>query len=465
LSRIRFPRISLRARLALAFATGMAIVLTGVAVFVYVQLHGDLVHAVDAGLQSRAQVIIGNAHRVDPSLGGRARRLIDPDEAFAQVLTPSGGIVEATAAVASQPLLDRRVLATVRAPTFFDRTPRRLDPTRLLVVPAAVQGARSFVIVGGTLSDTNEALGRVQRLFEIAVPFALTICSLIGWILAGAALRPVERMRREAEAISAADIARRLPVPTSDSTLARLATTLNRTFDRLQAALERERRFVDDASHELRTPLTVLKAEIDSALARSGSRAELQSGLESAAEEVDHLTRIAEDMLILARAQHGAIAIHRTETPLRAMLEQERRAFARQAATADVELAVDATDEVVWIDRTRIRQALDNLLDNAIRHAPSGSRVRLTGRTAADSLTITVNDDGPGFAPELLDRACEPFTRGPNTTYEGSGLGLAIVQVIAHAHGGRLHLRNRDHGGAHAALEVAAARLGGGRPA
>jgi signal transduction histidine kinase len=414
------------------------------------------VHAVDAGLQSRAQVIIGNAHRVDPSLGGRPRHLIDADEAFAQVLTPSGGIVEATPAVASRPLLSRRVLARVRRPTFFDRTPRRLDPTRLLVVPATVRGARSFVIVGATMSDAHEAIGRVQRLFEIAFPAALAICSVIGWILAGTALRPVERMRREADAISAADIARRLPVPTSDNTLARLAITLNATFDRLQAALERERRFVDDASHELRTPLTVLKAEIDSALAGSRSRAELERGLESAVEEVDHLARIAEDMLVLARAQHGTIAIHRAETSLRDLLEQERHAFARQAAGAGVTLTVDAADEMVWIDRTRIRQALDNLLDNAIRHAPRGGGVRVAGETAGETLTILVADNGPGFAAEWLDRAFEPFNRGPNATYEGSGLGLAIVQVIARAHGGRVSVGNAEHGGAHVALELAA---------
>jgi len=455
LARIPFRRIPLRARLALAFAAGMAVVLAGVAAFVYVQLRGDLLYAVDTGLQSRAQVIIANAHRTGPALGGHTRHLIDADEAFAQVLTSTGRIVEATPAVAARPLVDAQVLRGAVRPKFVDRRPRGLDPARLLVVPTTVRGRPAFVIVGGTLSDAREALGRVLRLFAIAFPAALAICSLIGWILAGAALRPVERMRREAEAISATDIDRRLPVPATDGTLARLAVTLNRTFDRLQAAIERERRFVDDASHELRTPLTVLKAEIDAALAGDRTRTTLEHSLQSAAEEVDHLVRIAENMLVLARSQHGAIAIHRALEPLADILEQGRRSLSERAANAGVGIDVDAADALVCVDRTRIRQALDNLVDNAIRHSPPGGRIRIAGRVSAGTLSIAVADDGPGFEPGMLERAFDPFTRGAGATYDGSGLGLGIVSVIAAAHRGRVAVANTPDGGAVVTLEVA----------
>src|SRR4051812_32411511 len=198
----------------------MAVVLTGVAAFVYVQLRRDLLDTIDAGLQSRAQVVAANARRADPPLGGRTRHLIDADEAFAQVLTPSARIVEATPAVSASPLVDGSFLRNVDRPTFVDRKPHRIDAARLLVVPTPVRGRPGFVIVGATLSDEREALERVLRLFEVAFPVALALCTLIGWALATTALRPVERMRREADAISAADIDRRLPVPATDPTLA-----------------------------------------------------------------------------------------------------------------------------------------------------------------------------------------------------------------------------------------------------
>jgi two-component system OmpR family sensor kinase len=457
LTRISFRPVPLRARLALAFASGMAVVLIGVAAFVYVQLRHDLLDAIDAGLQSRAQVVVANARRPDPSLGGRARHLIDADEAFAQVLTPTARIVEATPAVAASPLVGRSFLRTVERPTFVERKPPRIDAARLLVVPAQVRGRPGFVVVGGTLSDEREALGRVRRLFAVAFPAALALCTVIGWALATTALRPVERMRREADAVTAADIGRRLPVPATDPTLARLATTLNRTFDRLQAALQRERRFVDDASHELRTPLTILKAEIDTALTGDRDRRGLERTLEAASDEVDHLVRIAEHMLVLARAEHGTIALHRVETPLPELLDQGARIFAGRAARERVRIEVESANVVVWVDRTRMRQALDNLIDNAIRHSPAGAVVRITGSTSADTVTITVADEGAGFAADVLPNAFEPFARSAGSAYEGSGLGLAVVALVAEAHGGSATARNGVDGGAQVMFTIAAA--------
>src|SRR4029079_15358619 len=129
-----------------------------------------------------------------------------------------------------------------------------------LIVPVKGGGKREFVVVGATLSDAQEALDTAPGRFAVAFPVALLLSSLIGWLLSGAALRPVERMRREAAGISGWDPTGRLPVPQTDDTLARLAVTLNDTFDRPQEALERERRFVDEARTEPRPPPTTLKA-------------------------------------------------------------------------------------------------------------------------------------------------------------------------------------------------------------
>jgi two-component system OmpR family sensor kinase len=428
----------------------MAVVLAGVAVFVYVNLRTDLRASVDAGLQSRAQLIAANAAHADPSLGGR-RRLIDADEAFAQVLTPSGRIVETTPAVARAALVPAADLASLGRPTFVDDRPPGLDQSRLLIVPVRAAGHRLFVVVGATLSDSQEALDEALMRFAVAFPVALLLSSLIGWLLAGAALRPVERMRREAEAISASDPSRRLPVPDTDDTLARLAVTLNVTFDRLQAALERERRFVDDASHELRTPLTILKAEVDSALTEGRSPDDLHLALKGASDEVNHLVRIAEDLLVLARAERGRIPTHRTRVSLDVLVNASRRAFAATAEAGGVTLAVEAPDAAVEVDGTRVRQALDNLVDNALRHTLPGGEVRVTATLTPGAVTIEVDDTGPGFDPDELAFAFQPFKRGDGDR-DGSGLGLAIVHAIAEAHGGTVTAANRPGGGARMTL-------------
>ncbi len=375
----------------------MAIVLAGVGVFVYLQLRGDLLESVDMGLRSRAQVIVSNSQHADPSLGSTQRPLIDRDEAFAQVLAPDGHIIGSTPAVARAALVGRAYLSAIRDPSFLVRKPLGLESARLLVVPTHVKGGPLYVVVGATLSNSNEALGRVRLLFEIAFPVAVVVCSLVGWLLAGAALRPVERMRTEAEEISTTDPGRRLAIPDTDDTLTRLARTLNSTFDRLQQAHQRERRFVDDASHELRTPLTILKAEVDTGLAGTRERADLERTLKSASEEIDHLVRIAEGLLVLARANNGQIPIDIDTTPLRELVNGSLNSFAARARAREVHLEAHADDVVVSVDRTRIRQALDNLLDNALRHTPPHGMIEILTTASKETLAITVQDSGGGF--------------------------------------------------------------------
>lgn len=434
----------------------MAGVLAAVGALVYLQLRHDLFAAVDMGLRSRAQVIVAQARRPHSSLRSTHPPLIDADEAFAQVLGKDGRVIETTAAVARAPLVGPAVLARVDRSAFVDRRPPRLDPARLLVVPASFHGRRAFVVVGATLSNTDEALGRVVDTLAVAFPAALAACSLVGWLLAGAALRPVERMRREAAAITASDPGGRLPVPETDDTLARLATTLNATFDRLQVALERERRFVDDAGHELRTPLTVLKAEVDSALSAPRSRADLERALRGASDEVEHLVRITEGLLVLARSGDGRVPVLAEDTPLRELLDTSRRTFTARAASAGVRIDVNAPAAVVRIDPTRIRQAVDNLIDNAIHHTPRGGTIHVDAAVASAAVTIAVRDAGPGFDLHMLERGFQPFTRSPSPGYDGSGLGLAIVSAIARSHGGAARAENLPGGGARVTIVLAA---------
>ena len=216
-------RVPLRLRLTLVFSVGMAIVLLGLGTYAYRRIDTDLLASVDSGLRSRAQVLVAAAGSV------RARdvvaangKLIDPDEAFAQVLDGSGQIVEASSAVSAAPLLSASEAVSVVGPVFSTRQLRpQDDPVRLLAV-AADGSPRRIVVVGATLGDVIEATHRLLLVMGTVGPLALLITAGAGWLLAGAALRPVEQMRREAEAVSASEPTRRLPVPRTGDELSRL---------------------------------------------------------------------------------------------------------------------------------------------------------------------------------------------------------------------------------------------------
>jgi signal transduction histidine kinase len=423
----------------------MTLVSLAVASFVYVQVRSDLRSEVDMGLRARAQALIAGGNLV-PGLPQTSGHLADNDESFAQVLSGDGRILAATRSVARAPLLRPTELRHDR-PWLTDRRPQGLETARLLEVPATVRGARVYLVVGATLSDTREALTRLLVLFAIALPVALLASSLIGWLLAGAALRPVRRMSAEAAAITDADPSRRLAVPTGDRGLAVLATTVNATFDRLQTAIRRERTFAANASHELRTPLTILKAEVDTALSAHRSPHELREALESAASEIRHLIAIAEGLLVIARTVEGRMPVERAPTPLAGLVGERVEAFSGMARERDVELAVRAGDEIVELDPTRVRQAIDNLLDNAVRHCAAGGSVTVTATAAAGTVSITVQDSGPGFSDAALAAAFQPFNRTDNRS-SGAGLGLALARAIAEAHGGRAEAWNVPAGGA-----------------
>jgi two-component system OmpR family sensor kinase len=448
-------RIPLRLRLTLAFALGMAILLGALGTFLYFRLGAELIRSIDLGLRSRAQVIVAG---IDPqSFPESSGGLIDPDEAFAQILDASGGVRESTAMVAAAPLVPAGDLEGITGPTFLDRaTVKGIDSgARLLVVPVGDGTGRLFVVVGATLSDRQEALDRLLVLLAIAGPTGLVVTSLIGWWLAGSALRPVERMRAEAAAISASEPERRLPVPPTGDELARLATTLNAMLTRLQASLARERRFVDDASHELRTPLGVLKAELDLALARARTPEELESALHAASGETDRLARLAEALLTLSRAEGGRLPVHREDVQLAQVIGDACAAHEGRARGTGVRIEVNTPQTMARLDPVRLRQALDNVLDNALRHVPEGGEILVTATKEDGLVRLTVEDSGSGFPEGFEARAFEPFARadasGPGGA-AGSGLGLAIVRAVAAAHGGTATAENRSEGGARVTL-------------
>jgi len=435
-------RIPIRIRLTLAFTIVMAVVLAAAGTFLYLRLGSGLNATIDRGLHARATDISALAQQADTGL--RDSR----GNGFAQVLTPKGAIVDATAGLSRQPLLTARELAGAEGkPIFVNR-----GEARLLAQPVLAQDRRLVVVVGASLEPRGEALADLRRQLFIGGPITLLLASLAGYLLAAAALRPVEAMSKRAASISAARPGGRLPVPRADDEVGRLGRRLNEMLERVEGALERERSLVSTASHELRTPLALMKTEIELALEQPGSAPALEAALRSAAVETDRLAQLADDLLLLARVDSGGLPLRRSEVGVRELLAAIAVRFDRRGREIEVAGSQDVT---VLLDRRRVEQALSNLVENSLRHGRS--RVTISASVRDGVLELRVADEGPGFEPSFIPRAFERFSRGDSTDGSGAGLGLAIVAAVAQAHGGDATIANAPSGGAVVTLVLPAA--------
>lgn len=452
-------RLSIRLRLTLAFALAMAIVLAATGAFLYLRLESELDSSLNDSLRSRADEI--SALVIEGGTGLResgGQRLAELDEAFAQVLASDGQILDTSPQLGDLVLLSETERSRASQGTMFiekEALSELLDaPSRLLATPIELDGGEVIVIVGASLEDRDDALSGLLTQLLIIGPIALLVASGLGYLLAAAALRPVEAMRQEAAAVSAYEPGRRLPVPPQRDEISRLGETLNAMLGRLESALSRERRFVAEASHELRTPLASLKAELELGLRRARSPDELESALQSAAEETDRLIRLAEDLLVLARSDQGQLPVRRAEINAAELLMLVATRFSHVSAGNGGAVETEAPpDLTLQGDSLRLEQALGNLVDNAMRHG--AGTVRLTAARNGHGVEFHVTDEGSGFPPDFLDEAFDRFARPDESRgRSGTGLGLAIVQVIAQAHGGTAHVENRSSGGAHAWIVI-----------
>lgn len=253
-------RLPIRLRLTLAFALAMAAMLAATGAFLYVRLGSSLEETVDEGLQARAADIAALVARRDPGSADLGGSLLAPqDESLTQVLDREGRIVYATPHVRERPLLGsserERVLTRGSLSLEREGIPGVETRAKLLATSVDMPSGTLVLVVGASLEERDEALEGFLRELLLVGPAALVLASLLGYGIATAALRPVESMRTEADAVSGAEPGRRLPLPASRDEISRLGETLNAMLDRLESTLEHERAFVDNASHELRTPL------------------------------------------------------------------------------------------------------------------------------------------------------------------------------------------------------------------
>jgi two-component system, OmpR family, sensor kinase len=441
-------RLPIRLRLTLPFAAAVTLLLVGMAIFLYLRVGSALLASTDQTLSAQLGEMSGRAERGS----GFADRDTADAPTLAQLVQADGTVARSTPR-ALAPLLSgprRRAVLAGRILHWNARIPGLSHAWRLAARPVVTPDGDAALVAGASLAARDNALDRLSGELFFGVPLAVAIATLGGYLVAAAALRPVDAMRARAADITASKPGRRLPVPEARDELSRLASTLNSMLARLEAAFEHERRFVDDASHELRTPLTMLRTELELALRQKRSRAELEDALRSAVEETEWLGRLADDLLLIARSDQGRLPVRREKLRTREILDAVAERFDGTATAHGRRVAVVSRESMpVVADRMRLEQALGNLVANALRYG-DGS-VDLHTDVHDGTIEFHVTDEGRGFTPEFIPRAFDRFSRAEATrATAGSGLGLAIVALIAEAHGGSAGVANRPSGGADA---------------
>jgi two-component system, OmpR family, sensor kinase len=332
-------------------------------------------------------------------------------EYVVQVIDPRGQVRGASP--------DTRTVALVTADQLRQARDGRISVTATVdedgmrIAAAPLAGHPGWVAVAGESLETYQSTqDQVARELAVGGVGFVAVAGLGAYGLARAALSPVERLRRQVAAISGGGEASSVEVPSTRDEIAALAGTMNELLGRLQAALARQRAFTADASHELRTPLAVLRGELELAARPGRTREELADAVRNAAAEAERLTRLTEDLLLLARNDEDRLSLRVECTDVRGLLESSARHAASRLAAAGLACRVDAEPGLAaCLDADRIRQAIDNLVDNGLRFAPGGSVIVLAARAYGTDLEIEVRDDGPGFPADFLPHAFERFRR------------------------------------------------------
>jgi signal transduction histidine kinase len=299
--------------------------------------------------------------------------------------------------------------------------------------------------VARALVDVLDTTTVVTQLLFIGLPVLLVVVALTNWFAVGRALAPVEAIRREVDAISAAQLHRRVPQPKTDDEIGRLAATMNRMLARLESARNSQRRFVSDASHELRAPITTIRQHAEVALAHP-DRVTAHELADVVLAEQQRMQRLVEDLLLLARADER-VPLSRAPVDLDDLAFEEGRRLRSTTSVAVDTSGVGAAQ--IQGDADALRRVLRNLGENAARHA--SNRVAISLETRGSDVVLTVDDDGPGIPESERDRVLQRFVRLDEARSRddgGSGLGLSIVDEVVRAHGGAIAITQSPLGGA-----------------
>ncbi|MGW0707812.1 ATP-binding protein [Streptomyces sp. NPDC002643] len=340
----------------------------------------------------------------------------------------------------------RRIYDSPDASGVLDRPSGEIHWAKVEVARYGGEPDAAFVVAFHPQREQQRADEVFQVLLAIS-GVALLMTVGIAWVVAGRILKPVRLVRTAAAQLTEQDLTQRIPVHGRDD-VAALAGTFNAMLDRLERAFAAQREFVDDAGHELRTPITIVRGHLELMGGANESAAEREETIRLVTDELDRMSRIVEDLLLLAKAERPDFV--RPEPVQLAELTADVYVKARTLGERDWQLA-EVADREAELDAQRITQAMVQLAQNAVQHTTTGQTIRIGSRADGSAIELYVVDSGPGVQPQDADVIFERFRRGTarrGARGSGAGLGLSIVRAIAEAHGGRVRLHDTEGGGA-----------------
>jgi heavy metal sensor kinase len=464
---------TIRGRLAVGYAMALGATLFVFAGIIYiaqgsqvfaeldsrVRLESDLIAAIlSESYRARERVVVPDAQTGQPVLLPDVASLLEGIPGFVIVLGPARAVVHLSADARALPFGSYRALIDVAeasdAPGSFGLVDLGgpVGQVRYFVRPITEAGPEVAAVVSAApTSAFRVGPPRLLTAMLWTAPFVLAASLLIGYLLVGRTLKPVDQIVDEVEAISdGRSLHRRLAEPKTHDELARLNSTLNAMLARLEQSFATLRRFTADASHELKTPLTVLRSGIERSLTHPTTSPDVMETLEETLLEVNRMAELVDSLLTLARADEGRAPLHLDDLDLREVLAElaETAGILGEQVSVDVAVEVPQQPILMRADRSRLRQLLQNLLSNAIKYTPSGGSVWIGSATEDGRVVLTVRDAGIGIAPGDLPHIFDRFwradpARSRTGARPGAGLGLAISKWIAEAHGGSIAVQSK----------------------
>jgi heavy metal sensor kinase len=464
---MRRPNLPIKWKLTLWYGGILALILVIFSSGVYIYFRNSLQISIDVKIKSIAEVLASSmtdAH--NQSVFGNFERYLEnvlgrkPKGKFIQIIDASGKIgakmndIETETIPVSFNTMERALKGEAVYETMENVNPR----LRMLTLPIMEnKKVTSIVQVGSSLADFDETMRKLLIIMFISIPTSISVTIIVGYFMAKKSLRPVDQIRRAAVKISSSNLDERIDIKGRRDELSRLAETFNAMINRLKDAFQRINQFSIDVSHELKTPLTILKGETEVTLRKERTNTEYKKLLESNLEEIDRMSRIIDDLLLLSKADSKDMKLNVENISLRDLLADVCMNMKIVAVNKGIDLTVNELADVRFIgDELKLRRMLLNIIENGIKYTQEGGIVAVSSIANNGYAYITVKDNGVGISKDDVKYIFDRFYRADRSRKResGSGLGLSISKWIAEAHKGTIEVESQPSVGSQFSIKL-----------
>ncbi|OPY64949.1 MAG: Sensor kinase CusS [Syntrophorhabdus sp. PtaU1.Bin050] len=454
--KMRKVNLPIKWKLTLWYGGILSIILVVFASGVYIYFRNSLQKSIDTKIRSIGEVLSSSITEThNTSVFGNFERYLEnvlgrkPKGKFIQIMDSSGRIGAKMSDIEGEtlPTSFSTLESALRGEIVYETIERVTPRIRMVTIPIAENKKVSSVVqVGTSLEDFDETMKKLLIIMIISIPTSISVTIVVGYFMAKKALRPVDQIRRAAVKISSSNLDEKIDIVGRRDELGRLAETFNAMIGRLKDAFQRVNQFSIDVSHELKTPLTILKGETEVALRKEREKEDYKGLLKSNLEEIDRMSRIIDDLLLLSKADAKEITLNLEEIALRDLIMgvcMDMKIFADKKG---IEIDVgDLEDVRLKGDELKIRRMLWNIVENGIKYTENGGKVFISSYVNDGYARIDVKDSGAGISEEDIRFIFDRFYRADRSRRResGSGLGLSISKWIAEAHSGSIEVKSQ----------------------